>query len=99
MRSSILILALLAAGCGSRLHLTTSHGRAHREAFGRQVANPAGQSSPPRGLDAQEAAAIVSGYRGQLAPRGGRSDEQPMLLVAPQPAGSLMPAPSVPPAH
>lgn len=92
------------AGCGDRSHLTESYGRAHREAFARQVADPgAGErAKAPKGLDAQEASIVVDTYRKQLAPKGAASDEhQPILLLTPQSGASqgYVPPPSVPQGH
>jgi hypothetical protein len=99
VRGMFLVLGLAAwSACGDRLHLTDSYARSFRQTFGRQVANPAAQSRAPRGLDAQEAAAVVAAYRSQLAPRATRyEDQQPMLLIAPQPAPGNLPPPSVQP--
>jgi hypothetical protein len=88
----------LTAGCAQRLHLTESYAHSYREAFARQVANPSAHAAAAQGLDAQEAAAVVSSYRAQLAPRA--PEDHGMLLLAPQAqagGASLMPAPSVPP--
>jgi hypothetical protein len=99
-RALFFIAALaMAAGCGSRVHLTESYARSYRLAFARQVVNPTADRPAAPGLDSQEAAAVVAGYRAQLAPRGSRAEDQTMLLLAPQAAGAaggLMPAPSVP---
>jgi hypothetical protein len=81
----LLILLLAAAGCAPRAHLTESHARAYREAFARQVANPSAQPQTPKGLDAQEAAAVVAAYRTQLTPKGTAAPTD-QLLVAPAPA-------------
>jgi hypothetical protein len=78
----ILIAMLALAGCGTRAHLTESHARAYREAFSRQAANPNARARTPRGLDAQEAAAVVAAYRTQIAPKGSATAPDP-ILVAP----------------
>jgi hypothetical protein len=97
-RALSLGIGLALCGCASRVHLTESYARSYREAFGRQAVNPAAHGAAAQGLDAQEASAVVSSYRAQLAPRA--PEDHGMLLLAPQgQAGgaSLMPAPSVPP--
>jgi hypothetical protein len=80
----LLILALAITGCASRAHLTASHARAYRDAFARQVANPTAEPRTPRGLDAQEAAAVVAAYRTQLTPKGA-APATDQLLVTPAP--------------
>jgi type IV pilus biogenesis protein CpaD/CtpE len=79
------------AGCFSRAHMSEHYGRAYKDAFARQVANPGSGASAkaPKGLDAIEAGAVVDNYRAQLAPHGGGGNEQQqMILLSPQ-AGSL----------
>jgi type IV pilus biogenesis protein CpaD/CtpE len=95
---TVLGLALLGSGCFSRAHLTDNYARAYKTAFARQVANPgaAATAKTPKGLDALEAGLVVDTYRAQLAPRGGGSENQQMILLNPQ-AGSLGYTPSTPP--
>ena len=113
-KSSIALLALcaaLGAAACDRAHLTASHGRANREAFSRQVANPNAATKPAaanghavQGLDSQEAAIIARTYRENLAPKkedtGGRNQ---LLYVAPRSPqgdrGGELPPPSVPQSH
>jgi hypothetical protein len=83
MSMRILFAILALAGCGTRAHLTESHARAYREAFSRQAANPSAQPRTPRGLDAQEAAAVVAGYRTQIAPKGSATAVDPILVAPP----------------
>lgn len=94
---TVLGLALLGCGCFSRAHLTDSYARAYKTAFTRQVANPgsAATAKTPKGLDALEAGIVVETYRAQLAPKGGGSENQQMILLNPQ-AGSLGYTPSTP---
>jgi hypothetical protein len=79
MKPLILVLAL--GGCASRAHLTESHARAYHETFARQVANPSAEPRTPKGLDAQEAAAVVAGYRTQLAPKGTPAPTDQLLVT------------------
>ena len=111
LQTSLAALALVAA-CGAgacdRAHLTASHGRANREAFTAQVANPnAGNRPAPgserrvQGLDSQEAAIVSQTYRRNLAPRQEDSNGQRNQLLyyaprAPQADRADMPPPSVP---
>ena len=99
-RLAVMVLMASALGCGSRLHMADTYGRASRAAFTRQVANPNGASRSPalRGLDAQEASAVVDNYRKQLG-RESSSAEHPMVILAPQPAGGYIPAAPPAPAH
>jgi hypothetical protein len=70
-----------AVGC-SRTHLTSTHGRAYREAFAAQDANPnRGPSKSVHGLDSQEAKIIAGGYRKALAPKADSSDTSSQLLM------------------
>jgi type IV pilus biogenesis protein CpaD/CtpE len=78
----LLFFLVAVAGCASRAHLTESHARATREIFARQVANPSAQPRTPKGLDAQEAAAVVAAYRTQLGGKGAAAPADP-ILVAP----------------
>jgi hypothetical protein len=71
----------------SRAHLTPTHGRAYREVFTAQDANPNRKSAQSvNGLDAQEATIIAGSYRKALAPKGdeGAGGQQRLLMVAPQ---------------
>jgi hypothetical protein len=87
-------------GCGSRLHMAENYARATRTVFARQVVNPGGAAKSPavKGLDAQEAGAVVETYRKQLAPKDTESADRPMLILAPRSSssGAYMPPPSVP---
>ena len=111
-----LVIALLAlgatlgAGACDRAHLTASYGRANREAFNRQIANPtaATKAAPAagraiQGLDSQEAAIIAKTYREGLAPKqDDGSGRNQLLYVAPRGAQTDhgdMPPPSVPQQH
>jgi hypothetical protein len=96
-----LALALAAAGCADRLHMTPGHGRSVHAAFGNQQVNPeAGKKSrPTAGLDAQEASAVTSNYRKSLVAKDSQpSDQGSLLLVAPPASGGQpnVPPPSVP---
>jgi hypothetical protein len=99
---SLLALGLSSTGCFNRAHMSEHYGRAYRQAFERQVVNPAGVGSSrfPKGLDALEAGIVVETYRTQLAPKGvNTSNEMPMIVLSPQAAsggGAYSPAPSVP---
>jgi hypothetical protein len=96
----LVLAALPSLGCFSRAHLTEHYGRAYRQAFERQIANPgaAANAKVPKGLDALEAGIVVETYRTQLAPHGGgQSAEQPMILLSPQ-TGGFAPAPTISPA-
>ena len=101
---SVLALAASSVGCFNRAHMTENYGRAYRQAFERQIANPgAGQNAKtPHGLDALEAGIVVETYRAQLAPKGTAAPtDQSMILVSPQqnlPMG-YVPPPSVPPSR
>jgi hypothetical protein len=85
------VLALVAAGVGtaacSRAHLTPTHGRAYREVFAAQDANP-NRKTPQsvNGLDSQEAAIIAGSYRKALSPKSedAGGGQQRLLMVAPQ---------------
>jgi hypothetical protein len=91
----------LAAGACSRAHITPSHGRAYREAFAIQDANPnRGKPKSINGLDSQEASIIAGSYRKALAPKSdtGNNNGQ-LLMVNPNHGGggAEVVAPSVPP--
>jgi hypothetical protein len=100
---ALLVAGLLAdAGCGDRSHLTTSHGRAVRQALAAQTANPEAGRQPHTlpGLDAQEASSVVKSYRRALMGKSDRSEDPGMLILAPSqtPERPYLPPPSVPPA-
>jgi hypothetical protein len=100
-----LILVALAGALGlgacSRAHITPTHGRAYREAFAIQDANP-NRKAPKsiNGLDSQEAAVIAGNYRKALSPKGDANAAGPQLLMmSPNRNGggeAAMLAPSVP---
>jgi type IV pilus biogenesis protein CpaD/CtpE len=95
------LLALLAAGCGSRQHMTENYGRSVGAAFSAQVANPqAGRTeTKPANLDAQEARLVVKGYQRALSPKGSQTEDQGILILAPPSAANgqpYLPPPSVP---
>jgi type IV pilus biogenesis protein CpaD/CtpE len=98
-----LALAALGAGC-AKPHLTATYGRATREAFARQMVNPAGKADS-RGitaLDSQEAALVTAAYRRTTAPRGTSPREnQSMIILTPSAeastGSSYVPPPSAPP--
>ena len=74
MKIAVVVAAgILLGGCGSRRHLTESHGRANREAFSRQTVNPKAGTGPQTksGLDSQEAAIVVKNYQKASAREGG----------------------------
>jgi hypothetical protein len=93
------VLALGLGAC-SRAHITPTHGRAFREAFAIQDANPHRKAPKSiNGLDSQEAAIIAASYRKALAPRqesGGGGNQ--LLLMSPNRGGAEAAAlaPSVP---
>jgi hypothetical protein len=80
-------LAVSAAGCFNRAHMTNDYGRAYRQAFERQAANPnAGATAKsPQGLDALESSIIVDNFRGQLTAKGTTPEgaNQGMILLSP----------------
>jgi hypothetical protein len=94
-------LAALAVGGCDRTYLTPSHGRAYRQSFAAQTANPTrrSQAAAVYGLDSQEAAIISSNYRKALAPKEEASSNQTQLLMY-SPRNGLreasVPPPSVP---
>jgi hypothetical protein len=96
-----LSLALAAAGCADRLHMTPGHGQSVHAAFGHQQVNPeAGKKSKPMaGLDAQEAAAVTSNYKRSLVTKDSQPrDQGGLLVVTPSSGGGqpYVPPPSVP---
>jgi len=101
--SAVVIAGGLGLGLGacSRAHITPTHGRAYREAFAIQDANP--NRKPPKsidGLDSQEAAIIAGNYRKALSPKEGSGGNGPqLLLMSPNRGGGAEAAalaPSVP---
>jgi hypothetical protein len=79
----------LGMGACSRARLTPTHGRAFREAFAQQDANPGRKGNKSlNGLDSQEAAIIAGSYRKGLAPKvdTGSSGSQ-LLMVSPNRGG------------
>ena len=89
MNAAALRLALVALagtlglGACSRAHITPTHGRAFREAFAIQDANPNRTKATKsiNGLDSQEAAVIAGNYRKALAPKGQEANVGPQLLM------------------
>ncbi len=105
--ATMLCLGALIIGGGAacdRSKLTASHGRAYREAFARQNANPGAGSKPNlnktvEGLDSQEAAIVAKTYRKNLAPRDDEAGRGQLLYSSPRAAqadGANLPPPSVP---
>lgn len=88
--SHIVLFGLAAAvsvGACSRTHLTATHGRAYREVFAAQDANPnrKGSGKSVHGLDSQEAAIIAGSYRKALAPQAAPVNGQnQLLMISPQ---------------
>jgi hypothetical protein len=99
---ALVVPLLLGVGACSRAHITPSHGRAFREAFAIQDANPnRGQTTKSlSGLDSQEAAIIAGSYRKALAPKSDTAASPQLLMVAPNRGGgggdAAMLPPSVP---
>jgi hypothetical protein len=97
----IIAAALLLSACGHQ-HLWDARGRSYHSEFALQRApHPAGakHAEAVRGLDSQEAAIIAASYRRSLVPKDTKVQEQPVLLIAPQPGGQgsmALPLPSVP---
>ena len=80
---ALVLPTLLGGAACSRLHITPTHGRAYREAFAIQDANP-NRKSPPKsinGLDSQEAAIISGSYRKGLAPKADAPNGGNQLLM------------------
>jgi hypothetical protein len=111
MNAAALRLALVAAassalclstlGACSRAHITPTHGRAYREAFAVQDANPNRSKTPKsiNGLDSQEAAIIAKSYRKELAPKVEAPQGNQLLMLSPNQGGGAQAtvlAPSVP---
>jgi hypothetical protein len=109
MNAAALRLALVAAasfavclGACSRAHITPTHGRAYREAFAVQDANPNRAKEPKsiNGLDSQEAAIIAKSYRKELAPKVDQPQGNQLLMLSPNYQGgggqATVLAPSVP---
>jgi hypothetical protein len=99
-----LVISAVSSGLGfgacSRTHITPTHGRAFREAFAKQDANPGRKENKSlNGLDSQEAAIIAGSYRKGLAPKvdTGNGGNQ-LLMVSPNRGGGAEAAiaPSVP---
>jgi hypothetical protein len=94
----LLAVGLFGAGLGgaacSRAHLTSTHGRAYREVFAAQDANPnRGTPKSVHGLDSQEAAIIAGNYRRELSPQAAASPQSQQLLMT-NPAAAPAPPPS-----
>ena len=102
---AFVVPALLSAAACSRLHVTPTHGRAYREAFAIQDANP-NRKTPPKsinGLDSQEAAIISGSYRKGLAPKvDTQTGGNQLLMMSTNHGGAgeaAALAPSVPPGN
>jgi hypothetical protein len=106
--ASLRLVALLAAGAAalglgacSRAHITPTHGRAFREAFAIQDANPNRKNGKSiNGLDSQEASIIAGNYRKGLAPKVDQGNNAgQLLMVSPNHGGgaeAAVMAPSTP---
>jgi hypothetical protein len=79
---AVVVMSALGLGACSRAHITPTHGRAFREAFAIQDANP-NRKAPKslNGLDSQEAGIIAGNYRKGLGPRADASGGGPQLLM------------------
>lgn len=81
------VSAVLAASCGWRQqHIIRDYGQSNDRAFAAQHARDARTPATATaivGLDAQEAAIISDTYRKDLAPKGAKVEEQPMVIMAP----------------
>jgi hypothetical protein len=98
--ATLLVAGAALLACGSRAHLTESHGRSYNAAFARQGAEPAHRTRPAQaltGLDSQEASIVATSYRRSLAPRSAAAEPPPVLMVAPESSSERRAiAPSVP---
>jgi hypothetical protein len=94
--AAVLGLAAGLGACGSRQHLTATHGRAFSDVTARQTANPNGtEGKAVKGLDSQEASVITGEYRQTLGGKNGGGAQQPVLMISPQgTAAPYMPPPS-----
>jgi hypothetical protein len=81
-RDVVLVLALLGTAC-AREHLSSSFGRANREAFARQDVTPAKPAPPTMRLDTQEAEVIAESYVRGLSGKS-KAEPEPVLYVSPQ---------------
>jgi hypothetical protein len=103
-RRSIHVVGLalaLALGSGlaacSRAHLTPTHGRAYRQVFVAQDANPNRKATTSvNGLDSQEAAIIAGSYRKGLSPKveSGPGTGQLLKVSTQRPVGDASGLPS-----
>jgi hypothetical protein len=84
-RIAIVVCAFLAAGCsGRQQHIVRDYGQSYDRAFAAQhVRGPRPPATAVVGLDAQEAAIISETYRRDLAPKGAKVEEQPMVITVP----------------
>jgi hypothetical protein len=91
--AGFLTLVLAGAAC-DRTNLTSTHGRAYRQAFAVQTVNPDRQTDPKavHGLDSQEAAIIANTYRKGLGPAGGGGDNASQQLLTYSPKAGLQQA-------
>jgi hypothetical protein len=97
---AFVVASVLGLGACSRAHITPTHGRAFREAFAIQDANP-NRKNPKslNGLDSQEAGIIAGNYRKGLGPKAEASGGPQLLMVNPNHNGggeAAVLAPSVP---
>jgi hypothetical protein len=94
---AVLVVVMLSTGCRQR-HLSRDFGVSYGQAFAAQQER---RTTPPPaavlGLDSQEAAITADNYRAGLAPKGGKVEEQPTVIIAPSSRDRPPPlAPSVP---
>jgi hypothetical protein len=94
-RVTFFALALVAGGCAGPTHTSDSFGRAEREGFAAQAAEPARKPPPPSmALDTQEAHVIAASYLQSLSGKA-KEKAEPILMVDPQQQSTTL-APSVP---
>jgi hypothetical protein len=87
---------LLACFACDRTHMSASYGQSLRRALAAQVIDPRAGSRPvtDRGLDPEEASAVLEGYRKSLTSSGDtQSSLRTPVLVLPQAQPGLAPAP------
>ena len=99
IRAAAALAVLVAASACARKHITPAFGTANREAFQAQRVRSPEQPAPRANmaLDTQETGVISESYLRGLAGKSGKAEPEPVLYVAPQPAGAPQRlAPSVP---